>query len=239
MSWLMSRLPRAAVALGLGLACDPADPPLPEECKAVQDVLARFELDTGTWPATSDTLAIDAPCTVDAVLGATHVDLTCTDAIAGARPIRIALTTNPPISPGVAPGDAVEFHLRRAAADPPQLGAWTLRGADGELLLGANQSHATVPNDPAFFAPLRFDVDSATCPRQSDEETCYFTTHLLLTVDDGLAPATLTHGAAVDLQDGHRLIVERATQYDPGGDGKSCQVDDTVPATYRFLIAHP
>lgn len=239
MTWLI-RASLAALALAAGIACDihEHDPPLPEECKGDASLLARFDLDLGTWPVTGDTLVIDASCTVDAA-GGGAVGLSCSDPASDVHAISLTLTATPAISTPLEVGQAVTFHLRRAAADPTQVGAWAIRSNAGDLVLGGNQSNATVPDDPAFFAPLHFTVDADTCPRLAEEETCYYTTHLLVTVDDGAGQAVVTHGTSADLAGGQRIVVERATRYDPGGDGKACQVDSSVPATYRFLIGAP
>lgn len=236
----MTRALLAALAFALGLACDPThnDPELPEQCKGDASILARFDLDLGDFPVTGDPIAIDAPCTIDAA-SSSAVSMTCSDASAMSHAISLTLTTSPAITTPLKAGDPVTFHLRRGANDPTQVGAWTLRSAAGDLLLGANQSNATVPEDPEFFAPLHFSVDADTCPRLAEEETCYYTTHLLLMVHEGADMVTVTHGTTADLTGGHRLVVERATRYDPGSDGKACQVDDTLPATYRFVIASP
>lgn len=237
MTWLI-RASLAALALAAGLACDPSDPPLPEECKGDASILARFDLDYGTWPVAVEPVDIDASCTVGAASEG-GVSLHCSDPDANVHTIGISLTTSPVLTNSLQPGQAVTFHLRQGGVDVSQIGMWTIRSSGGDLLLGANQGNATVPDDPEFFAPLHFTVDADTCPRLAEEETCYFTTHLLLTVDDGAGRPVVTHGTTADLAGGHRIVVERATRYDPGGDGKSCQVDSSVPATYRFVIGAP
>ena len=235
----MHRAPLAALAFALGLACDVEhDPPLPEECKGDASLLARFDVDLGDFPVTGDPIVIDAPCSVDSASN-TAITLSCSDAAATSHTITLTLTTTPAVTNALKVGDAVTFHLRRGASEPIQLGAWTVRSGAGDLLLGGNQSNATVPDDPEFFAPLHFTVDAETCPRLAEEESCYYTTHLLVSVDDGAGTTTITHGTSADLAGGRRLVMERATRYDPGGDGKACQVDDTLPATYRFVIANP
>lgn len=231
MSWLITRLPLATLGLALGCELFESDPDIPEQCRGTEDVLARFDIDLGDLPPA--TLANNPPCTIAALAPALELD--CLDGDGVARRVRIVLTAEPAIELPATIGDKVGLALVRDPAGPTQLGTWVVRRESGDILVAGNQANATVPGDPDFFLPLRITVDESTCPEITDEETCYFTKHLLLTIDDGMTPATVTHGEWADLDSGYRVQVERATKYRPG-DGKACQVDESLPAPYRFLI---
>lgn len=227
MSWLTTRAPLALLGLALGCELFERDPVIPEQCKGTDgEVLARFDVQT--------TLTHDAgmfsECTVVTV--GSSFELDCLDLDGTTRPVQIDLTAEPAIEVPAAPGDKVTLELKLIET---QVGTWVVRRESGELLLAGNQANSTVPDDPTFFEPFTITVDDATCPELADEESCYFTQHLLLTIDDGAASATVTHGEWVDLDSGYRFQVERATQYRPG-DGKACSVDDSLPAPFRFLI---
>lgn len=232
MSWLNPRLPVALLAFAVGCDLFNSDPDIPAECKGTDDeIIARFDIDLGEL--TPEALAANPGCTIAALGSALELD--CLDGDGVARRARIGLTAEPAIELPAKVGDKVDFALHRDATGAAQLGIWTVRTEAGDLLVAGNQANATVPGDPEFFVPLKLSVDDTTCPELADEESCYFTQHLLVTVDDGLREVTLTQGETADLDSRYRVQIERATQYRPG-DGKACQVDETLPAPYRFLI---
>lgn len=232
MTWLGPRVPAALLAFALGCELFNSDPELPAQCKGTDDqIIARFDIDLGDL--TLETLADNPACTIAALGSALELD--CLDGDNVARRVRIGLTAEPAIDLPASVGDKVSFTLDRDDTGATQLGIWAVRTESGDILVAGNQANATVPGDPQFFLPLTFSVDDSTCPELADEESCYFTQHLLVTVNDGIREVTLTHGETADLDSKYRVQLERATQYRPG-DGKACMVDDTLPAPYRFLI---
>jgi hypothetical protein len=199
-------------------------------CEDPGGVVAGFSIDIGEWPITGDDVVLDVECEITG-----PAELTCPDEQDVSRPIQLEWSAEPALNPVWSPGDTVEFHLRRRAADPDQHGAFTVRSRDGLLLLAGNRGNSSHPGDPEFFAPLHLSIDADTCPYEQ-ASSCLELRPLILAVEDGAGTHHLGRGQIVDLGGGHRIQVEHAAMSVSYEDPKFCPVVD-APPVYQFLIA--
>lgn len=205
----------------------------PAECEAEGPVAAGFSIDLGDWPIVGDAIVLDVECEV-----LPEWQLDCSDDAGETRPIFITWIDSPELAVALQQGAVVTFHLRRPALAGADRGAWTVRGAAGDLLAAGNAANSSHPDDPEFFAPLHLTVDAASCP-STYEDNCYDAQPFVITVDDGETAVKVGTGRTVDTGSGHRVQVERAGMYRSSGDPKFCPVDGGTPLAFAFLIARP
>ena len=189
-----------------------------------------FDLFLGDWPVVGDDIVLDVACEVSA--GQT---LSCLDEEGEPRMVTLEWTATPTLAVPYGVGDTVELHVRRAAIDARSRGAWTVRAPGGELLAAGNSAYSSHPDDPEFFAPLRFEVDGGNCPVTS-VDSCLDLRPFVIDVDDGIGTTRVGAGQSIDTASGHRMQVERAGMYTSFSDPKFCPADGT-PVSFKFLIA--
>lgn len=189
-----------------------------------------FDLFLGDWPVVGDDIVLDVACEV-----ATGQTLSCLDEEGEPRMVTLEWTATPTLAVPYGVGDTVELHVRRAAIDARSRGAWTVRAPGGELLAAGNSAYSSHPDDPEFFAPLRFEVDGGNCPVTS-VDSCLDLRPFVIDVDDGIGTTRVGAGQSIDTASGHRMQVERAGMYTSFSDPKFCPADGT-PVSFKFLIA--
>lgn len=239
MAFFRSLAPRIEIISGLaalliGLACDPSQPePEPTgECAVPEASVAGFELDLGGWASEADDLHVAASCTV--LAGLPRLSLECVD---GPDLRTVTLAVSGQLGPAIAVGDSVALEVRRKADAPADVGFWSVRGGEDELLLAGAHSFSSTPGaDPQFFAPLTVDVDFTAC-KERKTDSCKLEQRLILEVGDAAGPTRVPHGASEVLPSGHRVVVERAMLMMASGDPKVCPLDESTPETYKFLIS--
>jgi hypothetical protein len=202
----------------------------PAQCDAGTGAIASFMLVLGDWPIAGDDIVLDAPCEVSA-----EHTLTCLDDGGEAHMITLEWNATPELAVPYAIGDTVELHLRRAATSSSARGAWTVRGAGGELLAAGNTAYSSHPDDPEFFAPLRFEIDANSCPAVEIDD-CFDVKPFVIAVDDGNGTTRVGPGQAIDTASGHRMQVQQAGMYKSYNDPKFCPVDSASPPGFQFLI---